>query len=248
MNERQLQLLDMLHQSESELSTLHLSEALGVSEVTVRKDIKLLESHGLLQRSHGSVRPASPDSIAARMGIRYEIKRRIADRAAQLVGHGETLMIESGSSCVLFAQALMQQQKDVTIITNSAFLCQTLAGSAGGNLILLGGDYQADSMVMAGPLTELCAKEFHVQRMFLGIDGYHEGSFSGMNYNRASACRAMAKRADQRIILSDSSKFSRRSVAHCFDASEIDLVITDDGLPLDARDSMEACGTQLIMI
>ncbi len=247
MNPRQTSILEMLTANRA-LSVAEIAQALSVSEVTVRKDVKHLSAQGLLRREHGLVHGASPDSIEARMGQNYEVKLRIARRAAGLVQPGETIMIESGSTCVLFAQALFEAKKDVTIITNSAFLAQSVAGLAGGRVVLLGGDYQGDSRVTTGPLLELCAREFHAGRLFIGVDGYTEaGGFSGLNYNRVRATRAMMASCDQLVVLTDSSKFFRQSVARSFRADEVAQLVTDGGIPQSARAQLERQGVLMII-
>lgn len=248
INDRQLLILDMLNR-ENELSTPAIAQALSVSEVTVRKDVKLLEQKGLLRRAHGTVMAASSDSVAARMAVHYEVKRRIAQAAVELVERCETVMVESGSSCMLFAQALMAAGKDVTLITNSAFLAQSVGSAPGGRVILLGGDYQPDSQVCTGPLTELSAREFHVNKLFVGVDGYTiEHGFSGRNYNRVCASRAMMSSCEQLIVLTDSSKFGRRSVARSFSADEVSVVVTDRGISEDMAAALQTGGACLITV
>ena len=107
MNERCMRILDMVREAGSvEVSTL--AEALGVSAVTIRKDLAQLEKERLLRRQHGSAVQISSDDVAYRMAFDYGPKRRIAQRAAAMVQNGETVMIESGSTCALLAAELAE--------------------------------------------------------------------------------------------------------------------------------------------
>ena len=139
MKERHLEILDIVNERER-ISVQELSEKLGLSVVTIRKDLEELESEGLLRRQHGYAAKASPDAINSRMSFRYLEKKKIAQKAVSLVEPMETIMIESGSTCALFA-AELAAVNDVTIITNSTYIARSLGTAPGAKVILLGGDY-----------------------------------------------------------------------------------------------------------
>lgn len=100
MNNRTNRILELLTQ-EKRLEVSLLSEKLGVSQVTVRKDLDALEARGIIKREHGFALLRSEDDINGRIAYHYEEKRKIAARAAELVRSGDTVMIESGSCCAL---------------------------------------------------------------------------------------------------------------------------------------------------
>ena len=108
MNERCMRILDMVREAGS-VEVSALAEALGVSAVTIRKDLAQLEKERLLRRQHGSAVQISSDDVAYRMAFDYGPKRRIAQRAAAMVQNGETVMIESGSTCALLAAELAEK-------------------------------------------------------------------------------------------------------------------------------------------
>ena len=99
-----------------------LADLLKVSRVTIRKDLDKLESRGILHRQHGFAVLNNQDDINYRLAINYDLKRKIAKKAAELVKDGEMVMIESGSTCALLAEELAYNKNDVTIITNSCFI------------------------------------------------------------------------------------------------------------------------------
>ena len=171
MNERCMRILDMVREAGSvEVSTL--AEALGVSAVTIRKDLAQLEKERLLRRQHGSAVQISSDDVAYRMAFDYGPKRRIAQRAAAMVQNGETVMIESGSTCALLAAELAENRRDVTIVTNSAFIAGYVGRMPGAKTVLLGGNYDPDAQTATGPLVRVCAREFFVDKFFFGTDGF----------------------------------------------------------------------------
>ena len=105
--DRTSQILELLVK-EKKLEVAELSAHLGVSQVTVRKDLDAMEAQGLITREHGFAVLSSTDDIKGRLAYHYEEKRKIALRAAELVKDGDTIMIESGSCCALLAAALAE--------------------------------------------------------------------------------------------------------------------------------------------
>ncbi|MEG1576665.1 MAG: DeoR/GlpR family DNA-binding transcription regulator, partial [Clostridium sp.] len=170
----------------------------------------------------------------------------IAREAAKSVMNGETVMIESGSSCVLLAEQLAQTKKDVTIITNSVFIASYIRETGIGRVILLGGEYQKESQVMVGPLVRICAKEFYVDKLFVGTDGFvPDIGFTGGDMMRTEAMKSMAGSAKNVIILTDSSKFIKQGVVVQFKLSEVSCVYTDDGI---SKEKMELLGAEGIEV
>jgi len=207
-----------------------LSERFGVSQVTVRKDLDHLERNGLVTRQHGYAVAIAPDNLRSRLAFHHEVKRRIAARAAELVPSGSTVMIESGSCCALLADELSRTRRGVTIITNSAFIADFVRDGQAA-VILLGGDYQPESQVTVGPLVAQSLAGFHVDQLFVGVDGYTpETGFTGRNHLRAAVVAQMATRADHVVVLTESLKFPRQGAVPLLPASGVTRVITDDGL------------------
>lgn len=244
MKERHLKILDLVNEKDR-ISVQELSARLGLSVVTIRKDLEELESEGLLRRQHGYAAKASPDAINSRMSFRYLEKKKIAQKAVSLVEPMETIMIESGSTCALFA-AELAAVNDVTIITNSTYIARSLGNAPGVKVILLGGDYDTVAEVTTGPVTELCAREYYVDKIFVGIDGFTEESgFTNINHTRCSTVRALAKQADKVVVLTTSDKFGKRSVAKMFSTKEVHTVVTDSNLPLEYTDSLRSQNVQV---
>ena len=246
MNQRCLTILERLNR-EDLLDVNDLAEQLCVSAVTVRKDLAILENKGLLRRQHGTAMRVSPNDIGYRMTFDYEVKRKIAQRAAEMVSSGEAVMIESGSTCAMLAEELVQKKRDVTIITNSAFIAGYVRSIPGARVVLLGGSYDPDAQVMSGPLVGKCAEEFYVDKFFIGTDGYDPSQgFSNVDMLRAEAVRAMAARADKRIILTDASKFNKRGVVQLMPVSQVTQVITN-AIPDNCRAALMESGVEIVL-
>ncbi|MFI3593924.1 DeoR/GlpR family DNA-binding transcription regulator [Streptococcus uberis] len=223
-----------------------LSELLGVSKVTVRKDLDKLESKGLLRREHGYAVLNSGDDLNVRLSYNYNVKRKIAEKAAELVQDNDTIMIESGSTCALLAEVLCQTKRNIKIITNSCFIANFLRQYDSCQIILLGGNYQPNSEVTVGPLLKQMVDLFHVDRVFAGTDGFSpEVGFMCKDMMRCEGVQYMADAAEETIILTDSSKFSKPSLVHQLSLDRVSRVITDKELDEENRNLLGSFGITL---
>jgi DeoR/GlpR family transcriptional regulator of sugar metabolism len=235
MTERQKSILELIIKS-SGLSVAKLSVLLGVSRVTIRKDLDFLVGKSLIRHERGLALPGSNDDISNRLAYHYDKKRKIAEAAAAFVKDGETLMIESGSCCAILAEELLSKRKGITIITNSAFIATYIRRLPLSNIILLGGDYQNESQVMVGPLVRKCVEGFFVDKFFIGLDGFSETSgFMGGNHLRAETVRDMAKQASHIVILTESEKFSNQGLVPLLPVPSVSKLITDDAIPAETE-------------
>lgn len=247
MTNRYTKLLEIVNKNKR-IEVSKLAELLKVSQVTIRKDLGALEEKGLLKREHGYAVMTSSDDISSRLAFNYDIKRKIARLANELVRDGETVMIESGSSCALLAEELAFNKKDITIITNSTFIANYIR-EGNAKVVLLGGDYQPESQVSVGPLTRKCVKDFFVDKLFIGTDGYSSKiGFTGKNLMRTETVKAMAESADKIIILTDSSKFSERGVVSQFKINEISYLFTDDNIPEEIFENLKKEKVEVQMV
>lgn len=223
-----------------------LSELLGVSKVTVRKDLDKLESKGLLRREHGYAVLNSGDDLNVRLSYNYNVKRKIAEKAAELVQDNDTIMIESGSTCALLAEVLCQTKRNIKIITNSCFIANFLRQYDSCQIILVGGNYQPNSEVTVGPLLKQMVDLFHVDRVFAGTDGFSpEVGFMCKDMMRCEGVQYMADAAEETIILTDSSKFSKPSLVHQLSLDRVSRVITDKELDEENRNLLGSFGIAL---
>lgn len=236
MTNRHTKILEIVTE-ENRIEVVRLAEMLNVSQVTMRKDLDLLEEKGLIKREHGYALLSSSDDINNRLAYHYDIKRRIAKAAAELVQDGETVMIESGSCCALLADELASRKRDITIITNSAFIAGYIRRLPYAKIVLLGGDYQNESQVMVGPIARKCAENFFVDKLFIGADGFikHLG-FTGNDHLRAEMVQDMARQANKTVVLTESGKFFQQGVVALMPVDRIKIVMTDDGIPSETEE------------
>ncbi|MDE7318690.1 MAG: DeoR/GlpR family DNA-binding transcription regulator [Lachnospiraceae bacterium] len=248
MNKRTNQILELLTE-ENKMEVALLAEKLGVSQVTVRKDLDELEQQGIIVREHGFACLGSADNLHARIAYHYEAKKKIAARATELIRDGETLMIESGSCCALLAEALTASRKDLTIITNSAFIADYIRGKSSFQLVLLGGIFQQDAQVLVGPMIRQCVENFYVNHFFIGTDGFSRRTgFTNQDQMRAQAVRDMACQAEHIVILTESEKFSRHGIVPLNLKNCPCTVITDSRISKETLDELNQAQIEVIAI
>lgn len=246
MNERYNKILELLAK-EKKIEVATLSQLLGVSQVTIRKDLDHLENNGLVVRVHGFARLNDSDDINQRLAFHYDLKQKIAKKAAESIENGETIMIESGSCCALLALEIVQTKKDVTIITNSAFIADYIRKAGNCKIILLGGEYQNEAQVMVGPMIRKCVEAFFVDKLFIGTDGFSvDSGFTGNDYMRCEAVRDMAKQASHIIVVSESSKFHQKGVVKLLETNEIHAIVTDENISEDKEKYLMDTGVDVI--
>lgn len=223
-------ILDLVNERER-VAVTELARIVKVSEVTMRKDLNALAARGLLRREHGYAVITASDDVANHLSFNYETKHSIALEAAKLVRDGETVMIESGSCCTLLAEELAMNRNGLTIVTNSTFIADFIRRHAETHLVLLGGDYQPESQVLVGKMIANCVRDFAVDKLFIGIDGFDQRGFLGNNLQRVEAIRTMSRRARRVIVLAESAKFTRDGLVPLFPKHRVvDAVYTDEDL------------------
>ncbi|MCE9889735.1 DeoR/GlpR family DNA-binding transcription regulator [Kluyvera intermedia] len=240
MNSRQQTILQLVI-DKGRMSVSELAKMTGVSEVTIRQDLNLLEKQSYLRRTHGFAVPLDSEDVETRMMNNFALKRELADFAASLVRPGETVFIENGSSNALLARALATQP-DITIITVSSYIAHLLKETP-GEVILLGGIYQKKSESMVGPLTRQYIQQVHFSKAFIGIDGWQpETGFTGRDMMRADIVNAVLEKGSEAIVLTDSSKFGAIHPYPLGPMNQFNRVITDDNLSTEKQLQLEQSG------
>ncbi len=228
MNNRHLHILEILsEQKKIEVTTL--AQLCDVSQVTIRKDLIELETKGLLKREHGYAVVNNEDDINYRLSFDYKQKEIIVKKAVEHIFNGETIIIESGSTCTLLALEIAKTKKNVTIITNSVFIARYIKDYPSTTVILLGGKYQGKSETLVGVGIKESLSLYHVDKLFIGIDGIdNEIGFSGSDLERCQVVRFMKQHSNKVYVLTDIKKFNHKSHYRSLGFDEIDYVITDE--------------------
>ena len=229
MTKRQDKILEILLEKR-QININALENILMVSSSIIQKDLNYLYELGFLKYENGYIQFLSKEDLSIRMAINYDIKRNIAKSAAETVEDGETVLIESGSCCALLAEELASK-KQVTIITNSAFVAGHIRHAPFAKVLLLGGEYQNSSQVLVGSMTSKWAEIFISDKFFVSADGFSKKyGFMGKDHQRAQTARDMALQAKEVIILAESKKFLEGRGEGIVQTEQVSAVFTDEGI------------------
>lgn len=224
---------------EGALTVSALATDLGVSEVTIRGDLRALEEQGMLVRTRGGARPTTLKSILQREKLNVELKQRIATAAAAMVRDEDNVMIEAGTTTALVAR-LLAGRAGVQIVTNSALVFNNARINPSLSVILTGGVFRRESESFVGPLAERAVGDFNARLAFLGTDGFSpERGLTTRFVEGGQVAALMRGRAEETWLLADSTKFGQAGFVSFLPLAGITGVITDDGLPPGAVESLE---------
>jgi DeoR/GlpR family transcriptional regulator of sugar metabolism len=233
-----------------------LSKCFGVSEVSIRRDIRYLEKLGVLQRIHGGAVSATTKSaaqtVAQRADPRSEQKQRIGRAAAAMVQPGDRLLLDSGSTPLQVAAHLSNEllaTGKLTVITSSLPIVRQLGGHRGLHLIVLGGIYLSDHQVTVGPQTIEALKSLHADKLFLGTDGltFSQG-LTTANVLEAEVDRALVRAATEVIVVADSSKIGGIGLATIMCLGDMHKLITDSDAPADFVARLRHLGIEVFLV
>ncbi len=234
---RETYILDLLAKDGS-LSVSALSRDLGVSEVTVRTNLRDLESKGLLTRTHGGAQRTSVVDVLDRQRSQIDEKDRIAAAAADLVVDGDTIMIEAGTTTALVARYLTHK-RGVQIVTNSTLVFAYARQNPQITVILTGGEYHHGSESLVGPVALRTIHDFNVRLAFVGTDGFTSDRGMTTQFPQgAEVLAAMRVRAEETWLLADSSKYGRAGFVSVLPLSGLAGIITDSGLAHEAAEQL----------
>jgi len=206
-----------------------LSRRFNVSTETVRRDFDALEGDGLISRAHGGASATAHGyypELDERASTRINERERIGQRAAHLVGDGETVMIDSGSTTIHMARALAYLGTPCTVITNSIPVAMTL-GQGASQVLLCPGEYMAAEAAVVGTETLEYLARFNVDRCMIGASGLSVEGPSETVRGFAAVKRMMLQRAGQRHLLIDSGKFGVKGLATVSSLDDLGSIIVD---------------------
>lgn len=235
--ERRNKIVELVNTHGSVL-VLDLSNTFDISEVTIRADLRLLEEKGLVTRFHGGA--AKPGNSAAEndnhevlLEARYQLakdpKKRIAQTAAAMIEEGMTVILDSGSTTLLIAEALVKRA-NITVITNNLPAAYILSDNKDITLVVCGGTVRHKTHSMHGTIAERSLQGISADLMFVGADGFDTTNGITTFNEGYSISSVMAATAHRVVVVLDASKFNRRGFNQVIPMDKIDVIITDDGI------------------
>ncbi|WES67845.1 DeoR/GlpR family DNA-binding transcription regulator [Superficieibacter sp. HKU1] len=253
--ERRNKIVDLVN-SQGSVLVLDLSNTFGISEVTIRADLRLLEDKGLVTRFHGGA--ARPDSnltdndnqevvLEERYQLASDPKKRIAQAAAAMIEEGMTVLLDSGSTTLLVAEALAKNT-NITVITNNLPAAFTLSDNKDITLVVCGGTVRHKTHSMHGTIAERSLQGISADLMFVGADGI-DATNGITTFNEGySISGVMAAAAHKVVAVLDATKFNRRGFNQVLPMKKIDCVITDESISAEDRQALEQTHVELKVV
>ncbi|KIL35784.1 hypothetical protein SD71_10230 [Cohnella kolymensis] len=230
-NGREKAILDMLHQKSS-LSVEQLAEHFKIAEVTVRRDLAEMVQKGLIIRKRGWISLPGlgiEPLFNQRMKANAELKHTIAAYTADQVCEGEVIALDVGTTIAELAKELLRK-KNVTVFTYS-FQAAGILAQSNLNLYLVGGNLRKTEMSLVGSITRDTISKFHFDRFFMGVAGISpDHGPTDFSLEEVEVKRAFVERSRHVTALADSTKIGATSLVKICEFSDIDEIVTNDGV------------------
>ncbi len=242
--QRQDQIVAMIR-THGAVRVADLVERFGVSDMTVRRDIGELAQAGLLRRVHGgavspteNARASDEPGFEAKRAWAATEKRAIARAALALVEPHEAIALSAGTTTHLLAALIAETPtlRPLTVVTNSLPVAETLHHAPGVGLdVVLTGGTRTPSDALVGPLAVAALGSLRVDRLFLGVHGLDASGLTTPNLLESETDRALIASAAEVVVLADHGKWGVVGLSRIAPLDTIDVLVTDDALPEDAR-------------
>lgn len=235
-----------------------LSQQLAVNASTIRRDLERLEKQNLLKRVHGGAVAVDMLAYSAyaygltfqeNMGKQVEEKIRIAQTALQMIKPGDAIALSPGTTTTHLARLLRQAQiQPLTVVTNAVNIAMELNGVSGITLTLTGGLLLPDFFALVGPLAEQSLSQMYVAKAFIGVTGLHpQHGLTGPNQLETLTHRLTIERAQQTIVLVDSTKLGRVALHAIAPVEAMHTLVTDTNANFELLKAFSTRGIEVCM-
>jgi DeoR family transcriptional regulator, fructose operon transcriptional repressor len=235
--ERQKRVLEILRQRGT-AQLEDLSRELGVSASTIRRDLELLESRGVVERTHGGAiyrgeaaanGPGERGpALSEQMNEAVEQKTAIGRVAAAQIQPQMTVLLSAGSTVYYAARQITA--RPIQVVTNSVLVANLFADDDQVELLLIGGNLYPRTGALVGPVATGCLADLHADLLLLSLAGIYGDEAFNQNLTLAQVDQAMMRQAARSVLLVDARKFGRKSLARVCGLSEVDQIISDSGV------------------
>jgi len=230
------------------VSLKQLADEISASESTIRRDLEYLESIGQVRRTRGGAAYVgeSLSGFDDRRSLALREKQRIGKCVAELVGPGETIILDGGTTTLEVSRHL--GGKSLQVVTNSLPIVNHLVGVPDIELIFLGGYLYPKTGVALGALTVAALKQIQARRLIMGVGGITEAGVFNSNSLLVEAEQQMMDSADEVIVVADSGKFGHSEFARLCGLERIQRIVVDSGISQAWQERIREFGIELIVV
>lgn len=249
--ERHQQILVML-EKEGRISVDQLSDALGISQVTIRSDLQALAEQKKLVRTHGGaiLAPRSDEELpfSTRLSTHVTEKDRIAAAAASMVSDGDIIALDASTTALGIARHIIHR-KDLTVVTNSLAVTNELMPITGINVFLIGGFLDRDLVAFMDRPISVNFGGLMIEKSFISARGVNlETGLGEVNPQEGIAKKFLIEQSKKVIAVLDSSKFGQTGLVSFAGFDEIDTIITDSNLPTPTLFELKQKSIEVIIV
>ncbi|MEU6370136.1 DeoR/GlpR family DNA-binding transcription regulator [Streptomyces sp. NPDC046931] len=236
-----------------------LTRKLGVSDMTVRRDLDALARQGVLEKVHGGAVPVVEASthepgFEAKSGLELTAKEDIARAAAELVSPGTAIALSGGTTTYALAHHLVDVP-ELTVVTNSVRVAdvfhsaqRTSGPRQGAATVVLTGGVRTPSDSLVGPVADQAIASLHFDVLFLGVHGISvEAGLSTPNLAEAETNRRLVQSARRVVVVADHTKWGTVGLSSFAALEQVDTLVTDAGLPSEARSEISEHLRRLVL-
>lgn len=241
LDQRRQEILNVV-ENEGFVALQQLTDRVGVSESTIRRDLEYLERIGQIRRTRGGAAYVgeSLTTLDERAVQSLAEKQAVGKAAADLVASGETVLLDGGTTTLEVARHL--GGKSLQVVTNSLPVATLLANQPQIELITIGGYVYPKTGVALGPLAIAALQQVHVRRLFMSVGGITEKGLFNSNTLLADTERAMLSVAEEVIVVTDSRKLGHSALAHLCSLDRVQRVVVDAGITEEWRTTLANAG------
>jgi DeoR family fructose operon transcriptional repressor len=223
-------------------TVVQLAAELEVSDATIRKDLKILEDQGHLRRTHGGAvivdegRTSREAKLRESMGRNINEKRKIARKAYEMIKDDDAIILDVSSTAGMICEHIKKAGKrKLTVVTNSAIALMELIDCENVQLIMIGGQVRSSVASCVGAFATDMLRNIRVDKAFIGANGidFHQDIITTPNLFEREVKRAMIDAAGETVIVADNTKFGKLYLGVICHLSEVDCIITDNGISQD---------------
>ena len=228
-----------------------LADALGVSEMTIRRDLGILAGQQLVEKVHGgavlSQRGATEPHFATKRGINAAAKAAIAETAAAVVSGGMTVALSAGTTTWQVARRLRGGvARDLTFVTNSLNVAGALEANGWHSIVVSGGSFRTPSDALVGPFANQTLRQLNTDLLLLGVHSIDaRAGLTTPNIAEAETNRVLVAGARRVVVVADSSKLGQVSLATFASCDDVDELVTDTGADQATLDALAATGLRV---
>lgn len=231
--DRHEKIMQLLVKNKS-ISVKTLCDLLQASEATIRRDLTLLENENKLERTHGgafindSIKLTYEETFNQKELIASDEKRRIAQRAFEMIKANDSLVLDSGTTTLELARLIGESDIPLMVITNATTISNIISKNEKVEFYVLGGRVRLNTLATVGSMAIEMLKRYNVSKAFVGVNGITiENGLTTPDLEEAEIKKTMLSIAEERIVLTDSSKFQKVARCQITPLSMVDRIITD---------------------